>query len=532
MTLTVGGMHPHSITKRFSRITTAGSCPMIWQAAYQINLSGTAVAGDVISLAPFVTVTVTAGMISAGTIPDAIADALNADDTTGIFGPASWVLSGGAVQGWSPLPALVVTNQPGSTLVVSVAALSPPAPDLHQPQTVIISLTGTATSLPASFVLHCTYGPVTVDLTGVATLVDFAEAIRVALAAGASTVEVGEVSYSRSGTTVTATAAAGVPFVLGFDSTNVTANGRQTFGNVTVRINQSVANVRSLKIPSDFLPANACCESRIIAVCGTDTQFWSDPVIESREFRGEVHSTFDNRVNEYCEAPFPELPFLSKNGRYIKLDHVADRFVSWGCRRRINSVAIQICAVTGYTGEPLWRIICSISYNVVLSTYWSVHDVIFEDAYDIFCNVKDCVGYYRLDATDCVFSEDVETNGCGVGGYLTTPITTVPYAATSSLSGTGLPINGCPPQATVYTHSETREILVDRTCDLTELVFPKTRTAPCSSSEWIPCIRWDFDGFLYPYAHLMSITSGDASSFVVHDPLSMDDWTINLVELP
>ncbi len=531
MTLTIGGMHPHTITKRFARPAVGSVCPMIWQAAYRISLAGSPVAGDVISLAPFVTVTVTADMISTGTIPAAIAAALNNDPVLNIFGPESWVVSAGAVEGWSALPALSVTNQPGSTLTVTVTALSPTPPDLHQSQTVAIWLVGTPAFLPASCVIHCTYGPVTVPLTGVVTLADFAEAIRVALAAAAATVENGEVSYTRSGTVVTATAPAGVPFYMGFSSSNSPPNGQIVVGGVAVRISRAVGDVRSLKIPADMEASNACCATRVIVCCGTDTQFWSPPVFASRTFRGESHIDFDNRVLEWCDPPAPALPFQAKNGRYWKLDHVSDNYVSYGCRRRINSVALEICPFDSYTGEELWKITCTISYNTVLSIYWANREDVFEDAFDAYCNVKSCIGFYRLSAVDCVVDFVFENNGCGTGSYATTPVTSVPFATATSLSGTGVPINGCPPQATVYTHSETRQIFVPRNCDLSTLVFPKTQTTPCPSpnSGGSPCVGWQFPGFPLPYS--MSVTGGDASSFTVHEPLAYDDWTIDLLDL-
>ena len=533
MTFTVGGMHPHSITKRFSRLAVSSSCPMIWQAAYRISLAGTPVAGDVISLAPFVTVTVTAGMISGGTIPDEIAAALNNDPALNIFGPASWIVSAGAVEGWSALPALLVTNQPGSTLTVTVTFLAPTAPDLHQSQTVDIWLVGTPAFLPASFDIRCTYGSVTVSLTGVVTLTDFAEAIRVALVAAAATVENGEVSYSRSGTVVTATAAAGVPFYMGFSSTNNPANGQITVGGVVVRISRAVGDVRSLKIPSDFLLANACCESRYIEVCGTDTQFWSNPVFASRTMRHEHHSSSDNRVTETCNPPAPDLPFTSKNGQYTKLDHVGDYFVSFGCRRRINKISLQVCAVNSYSSEELWRILCTVSYNIVTSTYGAGHNVIFEEAFSQQCFSKACIGVYRTVAVGCVYSDDTAGNSCGVGGYITTPVTSVPYATQTTPAGSGDPTTGirCPPAVFVSTHVENREIFVPRNCDISALVFPKTQTLPCPSPtpSLAACVGWQFPGYAVPYP--MTLTSGSDASFTVHEPLAYDDWTIELLDL-
>jgi len=531
MTLTIGGMHPHTITKRFAKPSVSSVCPMIWQAAYRITLAGSPVAGDVISLAPFVTVVITADMISTGTIPAAIAAALNNDPALNIYGPESWVVSAGAVEGWSALPSLSVTNQPESTLTVTVTALSPAPPDLHQPQTVAIWLVGSPTFLPSSFVLHCTYGPVTVSLAGVVTLTDFAEAIRSALASAAATVEEGEVSYTRSGTVVTATAPAGVPFYMGFSASNNPPNGQIGVGGVAVRISRAVGNVRSLRIPADMTAESACCATRQIVCCGTDNQFWSSPVFASRTFRGESHIDYDDRVLQWCNPPAPDLPFQAKNGRYWTLDHISDNYLSYGCRRRINGVGLEICPFVSYTGELLWRITCTISYNTVLSIYWANREDVFEDAYDIFCNVKTCIGYYRLSAVGCVEDFIFENNGCGTGGYLTTPVTSVPYATETSRLPTGVPINGCPPQVTVYTHSETRQIFVPRTCDLSTLVFPKTQTTPCPSpnSGGSPCVGWQFPGFSLPYS--MAVTGGDASSFTVHEPLAYDDWSIDLVDL-
>jgi hypothetical protein len=530
MTLTIGGMHPHSITKRFARPGVGSVCPMIWTAAYSIGIGGSPVAGDVITLAPFVNVTVTAGMISGGTIPDEIAAALNNDPALNIYGPESWIVSGGAVEGWSALPGLSVTNQPGSTLTVTVTALSPTPPDLHQSQTVAIWLVGTPAFLPSDFVIHCTYGPVTVSLAGVVTLNDFAEAIRSALAAAAATVEEAEVTYARSGSVVTATAAPGVPFYMGFVSTNFPPNGQITVGGVAVRISRAVGDVRSLKIPGDMTLASACCATRQIVCCGTDTQFWSSPVFASRTFRGESHIDYDDRVLQWCNPPAPDLPFQAKNGRYWKLDHISDNYLSYGCRRRINSVVLQICPIDSY-GEELWQILCTVSYNTVLSIYWSNREDVFEDAYDIFCNTKTCIGYYRLSAVGCVEDFIFENNGCGTGSYLTTPVTSVPYATETSRLPSGVPVNGCPPQVTVYTHSETRQIFVPRTCDLSTLVFPKTQATPCPSpnSGGSPCVGWQFPGFSLPYS--MAVTGGDASSFTVHEPLAYDDWSIDLVDL-
>lgn len=531
MTLTIGGMHPHTITKRFARPAVGSVCPMIWQAAYRISLGGSPVAGDVISLAPFVTVTVTADMISTGTIPAAIAAALNNDPALNIFGPDSWVVSSGAVEGWSALPALLVTRQPGSSLTVTVTFLAPPAPDLHQPQTVAIWLMGTPAFLPASFVIHCTYGPVTVPLAGVVTLADFAEAIRVALAAAAPTVEEGEVSYTRSGTVVTATAPAGVPFYMGFSASNSPPNGQILVGGVAVRISRAVGDVRSLKIPGDMLAANACCATRVVVCCGTDMQFWSAPVIQSRQYRQEAHLGFDNRVLIWCNPPPPNLPFQKKVGRYQKLDHIADSFVSWGCRRRINGYSLEVCPFDSYTGEELWKITATVSYNIVLTTYWARRDDVFEESYFEDCNVKDCRGFYRFDSVDCVTQFVAEANGCGPGGYLTTPVTSVPLATQTTPMPPGLPVLGCPPNVVVSPHSETRQIFVPRNCKLSTLVFPKTQLTPCvvtSSSFW-PCVRWDYTPWLEPYP--LEVTGGDVSSFTLHEPLAYDDWTIELLDL-